>query len=253
MCLRCWVCGRALERAATSISGPRAARALAGGAERLEPTSSRIILRLPRLSAAVLAVRLVDSVCLRCWVCGRALERAATSISGPRAARALAGGAERLEPTSSRIILRLPRLSAAVLAVRWVDRVPPAPRRSAGPARPHRLRSVRHASAGRGGAVRGGAGRSCWAIACGGGPPPRARTSCTGCTCASSCGATHGTEARACWGRRATGATPSVRGARCSSRWGRCVALGRSDGTPPPGAGAPEREGVLLVSLQGVI
>ena len=26
-------------------------------------------------------------------------------------------------------------------------------------------------------AVRGGAGRSCWAIACGGGPPPRARTS----------------------------------------------------------------------------
>ena len=102
-------------------------------------------------------------------------------------------------------------------------------------------------------AVRGGAGRSCWAIACGGGPPPRARTSCTGCTCASSCGATHGTEARACWGRRATGATPSVRGARRSSRWGRCVALGRSDGTPPPGAGAPEREGVLLVTLQGVI
>ena len=86
-------------------------------------------------------------------------------------------------------------------------------------------------------AVRGGAGRSCWAIACGGGPPPRARTSCTGCTCASSCGATHGTEARACWGRRATGATPSFRGARCSSRRGRCVAQGRSDGTPPPGAG----------------
>ena len=56
--------------------------------------------------------------------CGRALERAATSIPGPRAARALAGGAERPEPTSSRIILRLSRLSAAVLAVRWVDRVP---------------------------------------------------------------------------------------------------------------------------------
>ena len=102
-------------------------------------------------------------------------------------------------------------------------------------------------------AARGRAGRSCWAIACGGGPPPRARTSCTGCTCASSCGATHGTEARACWGRRATGATPSVRGARCSSRRGRCVAHCRWDGTPPPGAGAPEREGVLLVSLQGVI
>ena len=45
----------------------------------------------------------------------------------------------------------------------------------------------------------------------------------------------------------------SVRGARCSSRRGRCVAHFRSDGTPLPGAGAPEREGVLLVSLQGVI
>ena len=56
-------------------------------------------------------------------------------------------------------------------------------------------------------AWQGGAGQSCWAIACGRGPPPRARTSCSGCTCASSCGATHGTEARACWGRRATGAT----------------------------------------------
>ena len=102
-------------------------------------------------------------------------------------------------------------------------------------------------------AAQGGTCLWCWAIACGGGPPPRARTSCTGCTCASSCGATHGTEARACWGRRATGATPSFRGARCSSRRGRCVAQGRSDGTPPPGVGAPEREGVLLVSLQGVI
>ena len=56
-------------------------------------------------------------------------------------------------------------------------------------------------------AVRGGTGLSCWAIACGGGPPPRVRTSCTGCTCALGYGATHGTEARACWGRRATGAT----------------------------------------------
>jgi len=67
-------------------------------------------------------------------------------------------------------------------------------------------------------AWRGGAELSCWAVACGGGPPPRARTSCPGCTCASSCGATHDTEARACWGRRATGATPSVRGAPSSSR-----------------------------------
>ena len=41
---------------------------LGWAAERPEPTSSRIILRLSRLSAAVLAVRWVDSVCLRCWV-----------------------------------------------------------------------------------------------------------------------------------------------------------------------------------------
>ena len=83
-------------------------------------------------------------------------------------------------------------------------------------------------------AVRGGTGLSRRAIARGGGPPPRALTSCPGCTCASSCGATHGTEARACWGRRATGATPSVRGARCSSRRGRSVAHWRSDGTTRP-------------------
>ena len=56
-------------------------------------------------------------------------------------------------------------------------------------------------------AAQGGTGLWCWAIACGGGPPPRVRTSCTGCTCALGYGATHGTEARACWGRRATGAT----------------------------------------------
>ena len=56
-------------------------------------------------------------------------------------------------------------------------------------------------------AVRGGTGLWCWAIACGGGPPPRARTSCTGCTCAMGCGVTHGTLPRACWYRRTAGAT----------------------------------------------
>ena len=56
-------------------------------------------------------------------------------------------------------------------------------------------------------AVRDGAGRLCWAIACGGGPPPRARTSCTGCTRAWSCDATHGTVARAGWSQRAACAT----------------------------------------------
>ena len=56
-------------------------------------------------------------------------------------------------------------------------------------------------------ARRGGAGLSCWAITCGGGPPLKTRASCTGCACARSCGVTHGTAARACWGQRATGAT----------------------------------------------
>ena len=62
----------------------------------------------------------------------------------------------------------------------------------------------RDASAGRCGAVwdcRNGSSRAAEA------PPPRARTSCPGCACAWSCGATHGTVARACWCRRATGAT----------------------------------------------
>ena len=70
-----------------------------------------------------------STACPSAHTAGPALERAATSISGSRAARALAGGTERLEPTSSRIILRLRRLSVAVLAEGgWVDSVPLATR-----------------------------------------------------------------------------------------------------------------------------
>ena len=90
-------------------------------------------------------------------------------------------------------------------------------------------------------AVRGGAGRLCWAIACGGGPPPRARTSCPGCACAWSCGATHGTVARACWCRRAIGATlhrPWSPYATGTGPLRRPQALGRHDEAqrpePPP-------------------
>ena len=61
---------------------------------------------------------------------GTGLVRAAASISGSRAARALAVGAERLEHTSSRIVLHLPRLSVAVLAVSRVDSVPYPPAHS---------------------------------------------------------------------------------------------------------------------------
>ena len=109
--------------------------------------------------------------------------------------------------------------------------------------------AARDASTGRCGAVRGcraDPSRAAEALRQG-----HARA-CPGCTCASSCGATHGTEARACWGRRATGATPSVRGAPSSSRrWPlrRPVPLGRHAAARR----APERERVLLVSLQGVI
>jgi len=102
-------------------------------------------------------------------------------------------------------------------------------------------------------AWRGGAELWCWVIACGRGPPPRARTSCPGCTCASSCCTTHGPEARACWGRRATGGAPAACGARSTSRRGRCVTHWRSDGTTPPGAGAPARERVLLGCSKGEI
>ena len=108
----------------------------------------------------------------------------------------------------------------------------------------------RDASAGRCGAVwdcRNGSSRAAEA------PPPRARTSCPGCSCASSCCTTHGPEARACWGRRATGGTPTVRGARSTSRRDRCVTHWRSDGTTPPGAGAPARERVLLGCSKGEI
>ena len=65
----------------------------------------------------------------------------------------------------------------------------------------------RHGTQRVGRAMRGGTGLWCWAIACGGGPQPKARTSCAGCACAWSCAASHGTVARACWVRQATGAT----------------------------------------------
>ena len=100
-------------------------------------------------------------------------------------------------------------------------------------------------------AVQGGTGLWCWAIACGGGPPPRVRTSCTGCTRALGYGATHGTEARACWGRRATGATlyrPWSVYATGTVPLSRPRPLGRP---PPPEAGARRREGALLVSFRG--
>ena len=56
-------------------------------------------------------------------------------------------------------------------------------------------------------AAQGGTGLWCRPIVWGEGPPPRARTSCTGCTCAMGCGVTHGTLPRACWYRRTAGAT----------------------------------------------
>ena len=92
-------------------------------------------------------------------------------------------------------------------------------------------------------AVRGGVWLSCWVIACGGGPPPKVRKSCTGCTRARGYGATHGTVARACCGRRAIGATLSRPWSPYSTGkgpLGRPRALGRHD---EPEAGAPGARG----------
>ena len=89
----------------------------------------------------------------------------------------------------------------------------------------------RHGTRRVGRAVRGGVGLSRRAIACGGGPPPKARKSCTGCAWAMGCGATHGTVARVCCGRQATGATPTVHKARSDEERDRCVTHWRSDDT----------------------
>jgi hypothetical protein len=56
-------------------------------------------------------------------------------------------------------------------------------------------------------ARRGGTVLWCRPIVWGEGPPPRARTSCTGWRCALGYGVTHGTLPRACWYRRTAGAT----------------------------------------------
>ena len=118
----------------------------------------------------------------------------------------------------------------------------PAQWRTARPARSHRLRSARNATR-----RPGGVGLSCWAIACGGGPPPKACKSCTGCACASGCGATmalwHGSVAT---DRRPARRPPSVKyvshrnGAAASPPDTRTARRG-------PHAGAPAREGALLV------
>ena len=82
-------------------------------------------------------------------------------------------------------------------------------------------------------AAQGGTGLWCRPIVWGEGPPPRGRTSCPGCTCASSCTATHGTEARACWGQRTNGATlhrPWSPYATGTGPLRRPRALGRHDG-----------------------
>ena len=80
-------------------------------------------------------------------------------------------------------------------------------------------------------ARRGDAGLLCLANACGEGPSPKARKSCTSCT---SAGAVPQPVAviRACWADRRPARRPrGVHGARFSSRWGLCVAHGRSGGT----------------------
>ena len=183
--------GPALERAATSISGPRAAWALAGGAELVEPTSSRIILRLPRLSAAVLAEGVGSTACPSPHGSAQldltALRSVPSATRRPGAAgrcRAAQGRTRAVSACSTRAIRpALSRQSALPLGAQQCQLDLTACDR-------HGARRV-------GRAVQGGRAGRCWVPACGGGPLPKARTSCPGCTCAWSCGATHGTEARA--------------------------------------------------------
>ena len=129
----------------------------------------------------------------------------------------------------------------------------PWQRRTARPARSHRLRSARNATcrpddAGRCGAVwgcRDGRSRVVEAL--------RQRRARAAQAARMHCAAA---PPMAMWhepagGRRAAGATPSVRGARVSSRWGRCVTHWRSDGTTPPGTERLRRESVLLACSEG--
>ena len=212
-----------------------AARALAGGAERLEPTSSRIILLLRRLSVAVLAEGgWVDSVPLATRQ-GQLDLTACDPCGTRRVGQAWWGGAglPRDAPGRSR------RAQRARHALPEAGRVPGcAPLRRASSTSPpcDRLGARRV-----GRAVQGGRAGRCWVPACGGGPLPKARTSCPGCACAWSCGATHGTEARACWCRRAIGATLQRPWSALLTATGpqrRPQALGRHDAPqrpePPP-------------------
>ena len=94
----------------------------------------------------------------RTWALGlglRAVGVSARARADPCGAGASRVGVERLEPTSSRIILHLRRLSVAVLAEGgWVDSVP-SPHGRASSTSPPAIRAARDASAGRGGTVRG--------------------------------------------------------------------------------------------------
>ena len=98
----------------------------------------------------------------RTWALGlglRAVGVSARARADPCGAGASRVGVERLEPTPSRIILHLRRLSVAVLAEGAVSTA--CPRHTAGPARPHRLRSVRHAMRQPGAVGRCGATQGC--------------------------------------------------------------------------------------------
>ena len=172
------------------------------GVERLEPTSSRIILHLRRLSVAVLAEGGVGSTACPSPHGSAQFDLTACDRRGTRrVGRAWRGGVG-LSSGAPEWPRRAQRARHPLPAA---GRVPL--RGGAQQCQLNRTACNRYGTQRVGRAVRDGAGRLCWAIACGGGPPPRASNSCTGCTRAWSCDATHGTVARACWSRRATGAT----------------------------------------------
>ena len=188
------MCG-ALERAATSISGPRAARALAGGAERLESTSVWILFHISPVIGGS---------------CGRELGRQAC---------ALPSGAQqcKLDLTSCDRRGRdaLAGCGGAVRGCQGVHpgrlgepnaRDMPCPKPAAFPAAQYsqldlagcERRAIRRV---------GSAVRPCWAIVFGRGPPPKAYKSGHRVPCTAP--PPMAQVSRACWGRRATGATLS--------------------------------------------
>ena len=216
------------------------------GVDRLELTSSRIIHHLPRLSAAALAECVGSTACPRHTAVPSSISPPA--IRTERDASPGRGGAVWGCPGTHPGSLGVPN---ARDAPRPKPAACPAPRRTAGPARPHRLRSVRTATRRLGGVGRCGAVVLTHLV--------RQRPSAKG---AHELPRLHmRLELRRHpwhWGTSLLAdersARPPASVERVAHRNGAAASpTGARTTRRAPEAGAPARDGVLLVSLQGVI